>query len=112
MPNQPDWMVRLQRWPIGLVGEFLGTRLKSDPQARAARRWLRKLLKTDAECLALGGILMDKGLITREEYEAAVQIAARGICLELEREFPGIVARDDGVAIGPEFIKTGKDWPK
>jgi hypothetical protein len=107
-----DWVVRLQRWPIAVVGEFLGTRTDKDPQARAARRWLRRLLMTQAEQLALFSLLVDKGVIERKEYEAALQRAAQQLCIELEETFPGMKARDDGVSmLMPEAFHTTKDWP-
>lgn len=112
MPTTPDWMVRLQRWPIGVIGEFTGTRSDKDPQARAARRWLRRLLMTQAEQLAIFAVLMDKGLVTKQEYQDALQNAAHTLCVELEAEFPGLAARDNGVDIDKRFIETAKDWPK
>lgn len=110
--NMPDWVVRLQRWPIGVVGEFTGTRTDKDPQARAARRWIRRLLMTQAEQLATFSLLMDKGVFTRAEYEAALQRAAQTLCLELEEQFPGIKSHDHGVSIDRRAVETMKDWPK
>lgn len=112
MRTIPDWVVRLLGWPIGVVGEFLGTRTDRDPQARAARRWLRQLLMTRAEQLATLGLLMDKGVFTREEYEIALQRAAQTLCQELQDQFPGIVANDYGVTVSRDAMETMKDWPR
>lgn len=113
MRNVPDWVVRLQRWPIGLIGEFTGTRTDKDPQARAARRWIRRLLMTQAEQLATFSLLMDKGVFTKEEYLDAFQKAARTLCMELEGQFPGLKARDDGISIDiAKAHETMKDWPR
>lgn len=112
MSDKPKWTVRLQRWPFGVVGEFLGKRSSVDPQGRAARRWIRRLLNTQAEQLALTAVLMDKGLFSPEEYERALQRAARQLCRELEEAFPGIKADENGVTIDREAIETMKDWPR
>lgn len=110
--NVPNWVVRLQRWPIGVVGEFLGSRTDTDPRAHAGRRWIRRLLMTQAEQLAIFSLLMDKNVITREEYERALQRAAQTLCRELEADFPGITAIDVGVSIDPQTAyETMKDWP-
>lgn len=112
MPKIPDWVVRLQRWPVGVTGEFLGTVLETNPRAKAAKRWLRRLFMTQAEQLAIFTVLMGKGIITQDEYEQALQRAAHILCEELEAEFPGIVSRDDGVSIDiQKAYAYMKDWP-
>ena len=112
MGSPIDWINRLDRWPMALVGRLLGTVIPDTPKAKGVREHLRELLRHRAELNTIAGLLREKGVITQEEYTARLQEESRWYCDQLEKQFPGFRATDIGVDIDiPQAYKTTRGWP-
>ena len=100
------------KWRTAFAGWQVGTRSKDDPVAAAIRDHREATLLLRVEVTALGDILLRKGLITHEEYLAAVEREAVQLNLDLAARFPGITANEYGLHFAmPQARETMKDWP-
>ena len=98
---------RLTKWRSFLAGWQLGTRPKGDPESDAVRDQREVLLILRAEANAATALLLDKGIITLEEWQRALELEAKALNRGLEERFPGVRATDDGLEISnPEGIET------
>jgi hypothetical protein len=106
-----DALNRLCKFRTLLAGWQLGTRAKGDPEADAVRDHRELSLLLRAEVTALAGLLISKGVFTAEEFVQALGEEAELLTADLERRFPGVSARDDGLGLDP--AKTGwmRSWP-
>ncbi len=112
VPPRIDWINRLGKWRMVLVGRLLGTRPDTDPQTIGYRKLIDQLHMRDLECAALLGLLIDKGVLTSEEVTIQMQRAARERCEKYEREFPGFTATDVGISVDvAKAAETTKGWP-
>jgi hypothetical protein len=105
-----DWLNRVTKWRVLFTGWQLGTRPKGDPEGDAVRdhREVTTLLRV--EMSALAGLLIAKGVITAEEYTAALHNEARLLNADYERRFPGIKSTDYGLQFNTEAAETMKGW--
>lgn len=102
---------RLAKWRTIFTGWQLGTRSKFDPEAAAVRDAAESRLILRAEVSALVALLVQKEVITKEEWEAQLIFEADNLEGELERLFPGASASDEGMVLDPVvFAQTAKGW--
>lgn len=100
---------RLAKWRTLLTGWQLGTRPKGDPEGDAVRDHREQSLILRCEATALTGLLMRKGVITAEEFDAAVEREAIELSHDYERRFPGVTATDTGLTID---LARAASWMK
>lgn len=104
---------RLTKWRNVFVGWQLGTRKKGDPEGDAVRdhRELSMILRV--EVTALAGLMIEKGVFTAEEFDAAVAKEADALSEDFAQRFPGIRATDEGLAMDPIVMQrhgTMQGW--
>lgn len=109
MADLPRALNRLAKWRTFFTGWQLGTRPKGDPESDAVRDAVDARLILRVEVNAITALLIQKGVVTVEEYERAVETEAKAMCRMLEDRFPGVRATDEGIEImvpeGAETIK-------
>jgi hypothetical protein len=59
---------------------------------------------------ALDRVLVEKGVITAEEFTAIFEEEADLKCMALEARFPGIRATDEGLVFDHRAVETMKGW--
>lgn len=102
---------RLCKWRTVFTGWQLGTRVKGDPESDAVRDTQERLLILRAELTAMIGLLIRKGVATREEIVAAIEEEAEALSLALELQFPGFKATDIGMDMHlPAAAETMRGW--
>lgn len=107
-----DKLNRLAKWRMVLAGWQLGTRADTDPEARAVRDQREVLLMLRAENNALLAALIDKGLLSMQEWLQYLGREAEMLNKDMERRFPGMHATDAGMVITAEAVEwmTGQGW--
>lgn len=104
---------RLTKWRMVFTGWFLGTKPITDEQARAYRDLTDARLLMRAEISALTAVLIDKGIITEEEFSRQLLKEANHYHELLCKKFPGFEATDEGVKIDARLAaETSRNWPK
>jgi len=88
---------RLAHWTMLLAGWQLGTRLDTDPEARAVRDHRQLSLFLRAEVSAIAGILIEKGVVSLEEFQDRVDVEAQRLDKDFEKRFPGWRSTDTGL---------------
>lgn len=101
---------RLAKWRTIFTGWQLGTRPKGDPEGDAVRDHREATLMLQVMVMALMRVLVEKGVITPEEFDAIVEEEAELKCMALEARFPGIRATDDGLVLDRRAAETMKGW--
>lgn len=104
---------KLAKWRSLLAGWQLGTREKGDPEGDAVRDHREVSLILRAEMTALTTLLIEKRVITPEEWFAALQREATLLDADFERRFPGVVTANDGLHIDRHrLVNAGwmKNW--
>lgn len=98
------------KWRTLLTGWQLGTRPKGDPEGDAVRdhRELGILLRV--EVTALAKLLIEKGVITPEEFDAALEQEATLLNRDFETRFPGVTAHEDGLTFDKRALAWMKGW--
>jgi hypothetical protein len=96
------------KWRTIFVGWQLGTRTKADPEAQAVRDHRELSILLRVELSAFAGLLMEKGVFTREEWMGALEREALLLEEIYQQRFPGVRATDDGLVV--DFKKT--TWMK
>ena len=106
---------RVTRWRTLLAGWQLGTRPKGDPESDAVRDHREVTILLRVEGSALVNLLVAKGLITAQEWDAALAQEAHMLNAAYERRFPGVRATDDGLAMDARKIEAAgwmKGWKR
>lgn len=104
---------RLTKWRSVFAGWFLGSRDGDDEQCRAYRDLTDARLVMRVELTAIVGLLIDKGVLTAEEFQNAVANEADLYSRDLESVFPGFKATDTGMHLDtPKVAVTTRNWPK
>jgi hypothetical protein len=100
----------LTKWRVLFTGWQLGTRAKGDPECDAVsdHRELSILLRV--EVTALTGLLLEKGVFTSEELDAALEREAVALNAGYEQRFPGVVASEDGLTMDTRVLPWMKGW--
>lgn len=88
---------RLAKWRGHFAGWQLGTRASSDPECQAVRDHREATILMRAEMTAVVGLLLQKGVITQDEFHAALGEEADLLAMSYESRWPGARAGDDGM---------------
>ena len=102
---------RVAKWRTLFAGWQLGTRPKGDPETDAVRDHREVTILLRAEGSALIGLLVAKGLISAEEWDAALEKEADMLSADYARRFPGVTATDNGLVMEPRKIDAA-GWMK
>lgn len=102
---------RLTKWRAVFAGWQLGTRSDSDAEAKAVKDHREITILLRAEVSTLTGLLIEKGVFTAEELDAALGKEAELLSADYSRRFPGFVAEDYGMSVDPQLARqTTKGW--
>ena len=102
---------RLAKWRMVFAGWQLGTRPKGDPESDAVRDHREVTILPRAEMNALLGLLPRKGVLTGEEWSAALDREAEQLSKDYARRFPGFRATDSGMVMdAQQAAETTKGW--
>ena len=102
---------RLAKWRTLFAGWQLGTRAKGDPEGDAVRDHREVTILLRAEMNALLGLLVEKEVITFEEFAVALEREADLLSADYARRFPGIRAADHGLEFVPHIAAdTMRGW--
>lgn len=94
---------KLAKWRLVFAGWQLGTRSRSDGEARAVKDHREVTMFLRAEVSALTGLLIRKGVFTAEEFTEELAAEAVRLDADYEKKFPGFrteydpAAGDEGV---------------
>jgi hypothetical protein len=101
---------RLAKWRAVLAGWQLGTRPKGDPEGDAVRDHREVTLLMRAELNAFTQLLINKGILDKQEF--LNQLYTEAILLELayQQKFPGAKATDIGMEFDDRIKKTMEGW--
>lgn len=92
---------RLAKWRAHFAGWQLGTRSNDDPECQAVRDHREQTIIMRAEITAIVGLLVKKGLITVDEFNAQLADEADHLERAFQRRWPGAKASDDGMVYNP-----------
>lgn len=102
---------RLTKWRAVFAGWQLGTRAKGDPECDAVRDHREVTISLRAEASALTALLVEKGVITLEEFQQALIDEAQQLDKDYERRFPGIRSTDIGIQFNvKDASETMRGW--
>lgn len=102
---------KLTKWRAVFTGWQLGTRPIGDPEAQAVRDHRELSILLRVELSAIARLLVEKKLITVEEYDKVMIEEASILDKAYERKFPGYKSSLDGMVIDPKVVKdTIKGW--
>lgn len=100
---------KVGKWRSILAGRILGTRPDSDPATQGIRDLLDKAVTLRVEVTTITRLLLEKGVVTPDEWFAVMGEEADFIDKAYEAEWPGIHTTDYGVTIeNPEGVETIK----
>lgn len=105
-------MNRLTKWRVLLTGWQLGTRSKQDPESQAVSDQRELLLLLRVEQSALVSLLIDKKIISPDEWAEQLREEADQLSASLSRRFPGVTANDSGLTFTDEAVETMKGWKR
>jgi hypothetical protein len=102
---------RLAKWRSVFAGWQLGTRADTDPECQAVRDHREVTILLRAEVSALTCLLAEKGILTGEEWDAALEREADQLSADYANRFPGMEATDHGIAYDlARARETMKGW--
>lgn len=102
---------KLAKWRMVFASWQLGTRQKGEPECDAVRDHREATILLRAEVSALVGLLVEKGVFSREDWSEALECEARQLDEDYERRFPGFKTSQFGVDIDMrEAQETMKGW--
>jgi hypothetical protein len=111
MSEKIDWINRLAKWRTVFAGWQLGTRAKTDPECQAVRDHRESTMIQRAELSAISSLLIEKGVITEDEFLERLNLAAKDLEGLYQKRFPGAKADDTGLQIDVAvFRETTKSW--
>ena len=88
---------RLTKWRAHFAGWQLGTRAKGDPECDAVRDHREATIILRAESTTIVGVLLDKGIITEQEFHDRLAHEADELEQAFQKRWPGASAGDDGM---------------
>jgi len=97
-----DALNRVCKWRRVFTGKMLGTKPDTDPLAVGMNDLQEARIIQRVEVTALVGLLIQKGLITGDEFNAAVEQEASQLNADYEKRFPGFTAGQDGITLDPK----------
>jgi anti-sigma factor ChrR (cupin superfamily) len=104
---------KLGMWRTLFAGWQLGTRLTTDPECQAVRDHREVTLMLRAEVNALVTVLVEKGIVSVDAWDAALEAEAHLLDKQLEQRFPGVTTSQTGLHINyPKVQARGwmKEW--
>ena len=102
---------KLMKWRSVLAGWQLGTRPAHDPECAAVRDHRELSLAMRIELNAILNVLINKGVITYEEFDKQLALEAQTLDYEYEQRFPGFQSTASGMSINPKVAaETMKNW--
>ena len=104
---------KLAKWRGVFAGWQLGTCMKGDPECEAVRDHRECSIMLRVEVTALTALLIQKKLLTIEEFEDQLCKEAEYMDRQYELKFPGITAAEDGIHYDTELVMkmgTMKHW--
>lgn len=103
---------RLAKWRVAFAGWQLGTRAKQDPECQAVSDHREVTMMLRAEMNALSNLLVEKGVISEQEWLEALEREYALLADSYEGKFPGFEATDHGLKLDPlNAAKTMAGWP-
>jgi len=100
-------MQKLAKWRKFFASWQLGTRPASDGEFKAVTHHRELSILLRCEMTALSGLLISKGVITLQEWQAAVEAEAKLLDHDYEESFPGWRSTPDGLSMKlPEAGET------
>lgn len=88
---------RLTKWRSVLASWQLGTRSTDDPECRAVKEHREATILLRAELNAVIFLLLNKKIISDEDYDAALLGAADRLNADYQAFFPGFKATETGM---------------
>lgn len=111
MKNPRAALDKLCKWRTVFAGWQLGTRADTDPECQAVRDHRELTIVLRVEMTALSALLIEKGVISAEEFMQAMGDEAEQLDRDYERRFPGFKATPIGMQIDPvKAQQTMKGW--
>jgi hypothetical protein len=95
--NTQDALNILAKWRSVYASWQLGTRSKDDAESEAVRDTQERLLILRAEQSAFVRILIEKGIVSAEEFDRILGEEALTLSQMLEGRWPGARAASDGI---------------
>jgi hypothetical protein len=99
------------KWRTLFTGWQVGTRVKGDPEGDAVRDHREVSILLRVESSAMARVLLEKGIITRDEWMAALEAEALELDALYQRQFPGVRASAEGLTIDRRALPWMKGWP-
>ena len=103
-------MNRVTKWRSVFAGWQLGTRSDTDPECKAVKDHREVTILLRVEMTAITRLLLDKGIITQEDFTQACIDEAEMLNKDYERRFPGMQATDSGMRFDKRAIETMRGW--
>jgi len=100
----------LAKWRTLFSGWQLGTRVKGDPEGDAVRDHREVTILLRAETSAIVGLLTSKGIITNDEWLAALEQEAVLLEQAYQDRFPGVRASEVGLTFDKRAVAWMKGW--
>jgi hypothetical protein len=97
---------KLCKWRSFFAGWQLGTRPIEEPGVRAVRDVSDRLLILRVEMTAMTALLIKKGIITAQEFEAEIDREATMLDRDYERDFGGFRTTQQGLLIYDQDLAT------
>jgi len=101
---------KLVKWRSVLAGWQLGTRAKGDSECDAVRDHREVTILLRAEHTAFLRLLINKGVLTEDEFHRALLEEAKQLDKDYEHRFPGIQSTDEGMQFDARAAETMKNW--
>lgn len=99
-PEQVSRIVnKLCKWRRFFAGWQLGTRLENDPEAKAISNHRELSIMLRVEVSALANMLVEKGIMTHEEFTDVVGAEAEILDAAYQKSFPGFKSSDEGMVM-------------
>jgi len=103
---------KVTKWRNVFQGWQLGTRSREDPEGQAVRDHREVTILLRIEVSALTAVLVDKGIISLDDFQEAVIKEAVLLDKGYERRFPGISTTEYSIEYDVQKAReTMKDWP-
>lgn len=101
---------RLAKWRVLLTGWQLGTRAKGDPESDAVRDHREATLLQRVELSALTALLIERGVISADDFTRQLDVEAEHLNRLLEQRFPGVTATAEGLTFDQRVLAWMKGW--
>lgn len=107
--NHPTWIAlnKLAKWRKFFASWQLGSRPDNSGEYKAVANQRELFIIMRAELNALTGLMIEKGIFTGEEFDAALGKEAAQLDADYERTYPGFSTSQDGLHMQmPDALNT------